>query len=177
MFLSDEDLITQVVKKRDQRAFSHLVLRYQSHVRTWCRRLCNGDAALADDLAQEVFIKAYGALAAFQQDAKFSVWLYRIAFNTAASKWRKKSLDWCDIDSIDEPIDDRCEATETVKTSSIQTAIDQLSEPQQIAIRLCFEEDLSHAEAASVMNIPLGSLKTHINRGKMRLKQLLSDWS
>lgn len=52
----------------------------------------------------------------------------------------------------------------------------QLSEPQQIAIQLCYEEDLSHEQAATVMNIPLGTLETHVARGKARLKQLLSDW-
>ena len=177
MSLSDQELIARAVKQRDQRAFAQLVLRYQSQVRSWCRRLCNGDSHTADDLAQEVFFKAYGALAAFQQEAKFSVWLYRIAFNAAASKWRKKQLDWCDLDSVAELSAEGCEATSIAQTGDIQSAMSQLSEPQQIAIRLCFEEDLSHEEAASVMGIPLGTLKTHVARGKTRLKTLLSDWS
>jgi RNA polymerase sigma factor (sigma-70 family) len=177
MSLSDQDLIARAVKQRDQRAFAQLVLRYQSQVRTWCRRLCNGDVHTADDLAQEVFIKAYGALATFQQQAKFSVWLYRIAFNTAAGKWRKKQLDWCDLDAAADVGTEICEATAIAQTGDIESAMQQLSEPQQIAIRLCFEEDLSHEEAAGVMGIPLGTLKTHIARGKARLKSLLSDWS
>lgn len=174
MSLSDQDLIQRVLRNRDQRAFSELVLRYQSQVRTWCRRLCNADAGAGDDLAQEVFMKAYGALGAFKMEAKFSVWLYRIAFNAAASKWRKKRVEWCDLDAAAEVVFDGDDFTAGIDMRYVQEALERLSEPQQIAIRLCFEDDLTHAEAASIMNIPLGTLKTHINRGKAQLKQLLS---
>lgn len=177
MSLSDQELIQRVLTKQDQRAFAQLVLRYQSQLRTWCRRLSNGDAAAGDDLAQEVFIKAYAALAAFKMEAKFSVWLYRIAFNAAASKWRRKTLDWCDLEAVPEYADAADYAAEIINTRHLAAALERLSEPQQIALRLCFEDDLTHGEAASIMNIPLGSLKTHINRGKQRLKQLLADWS
>ncbi|HMU65698.1 MAG TPA: RNA polymerase sigma factor [Cellvibrionaceae bacterium] len=177
MSLSDQELILRALQKHDQRAFAQLVVRYQSQLRIWCRRLCNGDAALGDDLAQEVFIKAWGALAAFKMEAKFSVWLYRIAFNAAASKWRRKSLDWCDVDEIPEFNDEQDAAVELINERALHSALEQLTQPQQIALRLCYEDDLSHAQAASIMNIPLGSLKTHINRGKQRLKQLLADWS
>lgn len=177
MSLSDQELIARTVKQRDQRAFAQLVLRYQSQVRSWCRRLCKGDTHSGDDLAQEVFIKAYGALGSFQHQAKFSVWLYRITFNAAAGKWRKKQLDWCELDSANDISTGTCEVTALARASDIESALQQLSEPQQIAIRLCFEEDLSHEEAASVMNIPLGTLKTHVARGKTRLKTLLSDWN
>lgn len=174
MSLSDQDLIQRVLHNRDQRAFSELVLRYQSQVRSWCRRLCNADTAAGDDLAQEVFMKAYGALGAFKMEAKFSVWLYRIAFNAAASKWRKKRLDWCDLDEAAEVACEDDDLAGRMDMRNIQEAMERLSEPQQIAMRLCFEDDLSHAEAASIMNIPLGTLKTHINRGKAQLKQLLA---
>lgn len=177
MLLSDQELILRVVKKHDQRAFGQLVLRYQSQVRTWCRRLMRGDTALGDDLAQEVFMKAYAALAAFKMEAKFTVWLYRIAFNAAASKWRRKQLEWCDTEELSEISDDSDNASQLINARHLAAALEQLTEPQQLALRLCFEEDLSHAEAASIMNIPLGSLKTHINRGKQRLKHLLVDWS
>ncbi|MBC6906441.1 RNA polymerase sigma factor [Saccharophagus sp. K07] len=177
MSLSDKDLIARVVDHGDRHAYGQLALRYQSQLRQWCRRLCNGDHHTADDLAQEVFIKAYGALASFQGDAKFSVWLYRIAFNAAASKWRKKRIEWCDLDSAAEIPAAECEATNIARTGDIEQALKQLSEAQQIAVRLCFEDGLSHEEAAGVMGIPLGTLKTHVARGKARLKQLLADWS
>lgn len=177
MSLSDNDLIVRVVRHDDRHAYSQLALRYQSQLRRWCRRLSKGDTHAADDLAQEVFIKAYGALASFQCEARFSVWLYRIAFNAAASKWRKKRIDWCDLDSAAEMTTETCEATNIARIGDIQHALQQLSDAQQIAVRLCFEDGLSHDEAAGVMGIPLGTLKTHVARGKARLKHLLADWS
>ena len=88
MSVPDQELIARVVAKKDQHAFAQLVLRYQSQLRLWARRLCDGDVHLADDLAQETFIKAYAALGAFRAESKFSTWLYRIAFNIAANRWR-----------------------------------------------------------------------------------------
>ena len=71
MSIPDQELIARVVAKKDQHAFSQLVLRYQSQLRLWARRLCDGDAHLADDLAQETFIKAYAALGAFRAESSF----------------------------------------------------------------------------------------------------------
>ena len=68
----DQELIQRVVTRQDQHAFSQLVLRYQSQLRVWARRLCDGDSHMADDLAQEAFIKAYKALSAFGAIKKFN---------------------------------------------------------------------------------------------------------
>lgn len=175
MSISDQQLIARVVSHRDERAFAQLVLRYQSQVRAWARRLCRRDEASADDVAQEAFIKAHAALAGFRADAKFSVWLYRIVFNTAMARYRKKDLQWA---SLEEQADTpgRCEQTESIAKGDIKWAMSQLSEAQQVAISLCFEEGFSHEEASTIMNIPLGTVKTHIARAKTKLKTLLADW-
>lgn len=176
MTISDQTLIARVQASGDQHAFSQLVRKYQSQVRSWARRLCNGDHHLADDLSQEAFIKAYMALPAFRGDAKFSVWLYRIVFNVAASKWRKKKLDWCNIDDQPEAVAQECELQQFAATEDITRAMLALSEPQRIAVQLCFEEGFSHDEAAQVMGVPLGTLKTHVNRAKAKLKLALASW-
>lgn len=176
MTISDKTLIARVQASGDQHAFSQLVRKHQSQVRTWARRLCNGDHHLADDLSQEAFIKAYMALPAYRGEAKFTVWLYRIAFNIAASKWRKKKLDWCNIDDQEEAAHDTCELQQFAVNKDINQAMNQLSEPQRIAVQLCFEEGFSHGEAAEVMGVPLGTLKTHVNRAKLKLKESLASW-
>ena len=177
MSISDQALIARVVAKHDQHAFAQLVLRYQSQLRTWARRLCNGDTHLADDLAQETFIKAYAALPAFRADSKFSSWLYRIAFNIAASRWRTKKLQWCALEDTEEVEYAHCETDNFHFKKDFDSAMRQLSEPQQLAIRLCFEEGFSHGEVADIMGIPLGTVKTHILRGKQKLEVFLSHWS
>ena len=86
----DADLILAVLERDDRRAFAELVRRHQSLVRTVLRRLTRGDAALADDLAQETFVLAWRNLRHFRFEARFSTWLYRIAFNAWQSEARKK---------------------------------------------------------------------------------------
>ena len=81
MSIPDQELIARVVAKKDQHAFSQLVLRYQSQLRLWARRLCDGDAHLADDLAQETFIQAHRSLVHFRGEAGFPTWLLGIAHN------------------------------------------------------------------------------------------------
>lgn len=176
MSLSDQELIARVVSRRDQHAFAQLVLRYQSALRIWARRLCNGDTHLADDLAQETFMKAYAALGAFRAEAKFSTWLYRIAFNIAANRWRAKKIEWCELDGNEEIEAEQCSVKQFHAQRDVEAAMQTLSAGQQLALRLCYEDGFSHEEAASIMGIPLGTVKTHIARGKTKLQTLLASW-
>ena len=173
---SDQELIARVVSHKDQHAFAQLVLRYQSPLRTWARRLCNGDTHLADDLAQETFMKAYVALGAFRAEARFSTWLYRIAFNIAANRWRAKKIEWCELDENEEREAEQCRVAQYHAQRDLEAAMQTLSAGQQLALRLCFEDGFSHEEAATIMGIPLGTVKTHINRGKQKLQTLLASW-
>jgi RNA polymerase sigma factor (sigma-70 family) len=174
---SDLELIARIVSKKDQHAFAQLVLRYQSPLRQWARRLCDGDIHLADDLAQETFIKAYGAIGAFRAEAKFSTWLYRIAFNIAANRWRTKKIAWCSLEEQEDVASEHCEIKKFDAKKDVGAAMQQLSSAQQLAIRLCYEDGFSHEEAASIMSVPLGTLKTHVSRGKQKLQILLAAWS
>lgn len=176
MSISDEELIARVVKRGDQHAFSQLVLRYQSQLRNWARRLCNGDIHLADDLAQETFIKAYAALGAFRAEARFSTWLYRIAFNVAANRWRSKKMEWCELDENEDLEAEQCSLQQFHAKKDVEAAMQTLSAGQQLAIRLCYEDGFSHEEASTIMGVPLGTVKTHIARGKQKLQILLASW-
>src|SRR6185369_11131957 len=88
--LTDAQLIARVVVRDDRHAFSELVRRHQSAVRTTLRRLTAGNHALADDLAQETFMLAYRNLRSFRQEARFSTWLFRIATNAFLADARKR---------------------------------------------------------------------------------------
>src|SRR5205823_14987035 len=87
--ISDAQLIARVVVTDDRHAFGELVRRHQPAVRATLRKLTSGNAALADDLAQETFLLAYRNLKSFRQEAKFSTWLYRIAYNVFLGDARK----------------------------------------------------------------------------------------
>jgi RNA polymerase sigma-70 factor (ECF subfamily) len=187
--VTDAQLIARCVVGDDRHAFAELVRRHQSAVRACLRKLTTGDAALADDLAQETFVLAWRNLKGFRQDAKFSTWLYRIATNCwlMHARKRKEELlgDRDDAIADDEHHDTMPHLSEAVadhaRSSSLKLDLERamrlLSEPERAAIVQCYHNDLSHEEAAYVLGIPVGTVKTHVLRAKQKLRQVMSAWN
>lgn len=174
---SDAELILAILVRDDRRAFGVLVERHQSRVRTALRRLTRGDTGLADDLAQETFLLAWRNLRKFRFEARFSTWLYRIAFNAWQSEARKKRdvlLD-LDDDSLPTDADGSADAPDPVARIDLERAFDVLTDGERAAIAACYYADLSHEEAAQALGIPLGTVKTHVLRAKAKLKARLTD--
>jgi RNA polymerase sigma factor (sigma-70 family) len=186
--LTDAELIARVVVRDDRHAFSELVRRHQSAVRTTLRRLTSGNHALADDLAQDTFMLAYRNLGSFRQEAKFSTWLYRIATNAYLGDARKRKEELLgdrDADLVDEDTGDTASeeagapdpARAATLSMDMQRAMAVLSDAERAAIVQCYHNDLSHEEAAQVLNCPVGTVKTHILRAKQKLKSRLAAWA
>jgi len=180
--VSDAQLIARAVVEDDRHAFGELVRRHQSAVRSSLRRLTGGNVAHADDLAQETFLLAYRNLKSFRQEAKFSTWLYRIAYNVFLADARKiKELPMPD-DADGEPValaDTAAPANmsrQAALSIDLERAMRVLSEPERAAIVQCYHNDLSHEEAAQVLGCPVGTVKTHILRAKQKLKARLGTW-
>jgi RNA polymerase sigma-70 factor (ECF subfamily) len=177
--LTDAELIARVVVRDDRHAFSELVRRHQSAVRTTLRRLTAGNHALADDLAQETFLLAFRNLRSFRQEAKFSTWLYRIATNAylADARKRKEELlgdrdaDVADDEGGDAP-DEESGVPDPARAATLsmdmERAMAVLSDAERAAIVQCYHNDLSHEEAAQVLDCPVGTVKTHILRAKQK---------
>ena len=99
MSFTDADLIARVLSREDQHAFGELVRRHQSPVRAFLARMTRGDAHLADDLAQETFLKVWQKLQTYRGGARFSTWLFGIAFNEFRMACRRrKELALEDVD-------------------------------------------------------------------------------
>lgn len=183
--VSDAQLIARVLVQDDRHAFSELVRRHQSAVRASLRRLTAGDQGLADDLAQETFLLAYRNLRSFRQQAKFSTWLYRIAYNAFLAHRRKRR----ELPLADDEVEDGEASTQlgadtaTPLARSAALSIDMeramalLSEGERAAIVQCYHNDLTHEEAAFVLGCPVGTVKTHILRAKAKLKVQLGAWA
>jgi RNA polymerase sigma factor (sigma-70 family) len=184
----DAQLIARCIVGDDRHAFAELVKRHQSSVRACLRKLTTGNHALADDLAQETFILAWRNLKSFRQEARFSTWLYRIATNCWLAHVRKRHEellgdrdDAVPDDEGDAP--DGSAATEaehaagTAMKLDLERAMAALSEAERAAIVQCYHNDLSHEEAAYVLGCPVGTVKTHILRGKQKLKIALAAWA
>jgi RNA polymerase sigma-70 factor (ECF subfamily) len=173
MALTDSDLIARVLANDDRHAFAELVRRHQSDVRSLLRRLTGGDAAHADDLAQETFLRAYRAISGFSGKARFSTWLFRIATNAYLSEIRKRTEELEDMPTTevapDGPLPDR-----TAMRYDLNRALALLRPEERAALALTYGQGLPHEEAAAILEWPLGTVKTHVNRGKARLRELLA---
>lgn len=175
MSLEDADLVARILVDDDHHAFAELVRRHQSAVRGLLRQLTRTDLALADDLAQETFVRAYKHIRSFRGEAKFSTWLYRIAYNCFREDARKRK----ELVGIDET---RLEAEQDPQTvdpalrHDLAQALQLLPLHERTAVVLCCQNGLSHDEASRVLDIPLGTVKTNVLRGREKLKKALAAW-
>jgi RNA polymerase sigma-70 factor (ECF subfamily) len=174
----------------DTAAFSQLVRRHQARVRGQLARLTHGDRHRADDLAQQTFVQAWRALGSFRGDARVSTWLHRIAYTCFLQDERARrpnaALDAVEAAEPSEPGDadatprDARASTDPRTTQLLQIdlarALDRLPAHERVAIIHCCQLDLSHDEAAEVLGLPLGTLKSQVARGKARLRELLAAW-
>ncbi|HEY1581626.1 MAG TPA: sigma-70 family RNA polymerase sigma factor [Chthoniobacterales bacterium] len=176
MPLNDADLVARVLVDDDHHAFAELVRNHQSAVRGLLRHLTRSDLALADDLAQEAFLRAYRNLRSFRGEAKFSTWLYRIAYNCFREDARKRKelvgIDESQLEAEQDP-----QSTDPALKYDLMHALQLLPLQERSAILLCCQNGLSHDEAARVLEIPLGTVKTNVLRGREKLKKILAAWA
>lgn len=173
---SENELIARAVSHGDRAAFGELVRMHQSAVRRFLRQLTHPDAALADDLAQDTFIQAYRSLDRFRGDAAFLTWLLGIAHNRFRNARRKQRElpSGVDADAIAPGTFQPTDSTDWKQ--DLAAAIKTLPAEEQAALHLCYQQDLSHGEAAQILGCPVGTLKTQIARAKEQLRRTLSAW-
>ena len=175
MELTDGDLIARVLVDDDQHAFGELVRRHQSSVRGLLRQLTRTDIALADDLAQETFLRAYKNIRSFRGEARFSTWLYRIAYNCfRENARRRKELVGINEEQLQSEHDHQ--VADPALRHDLMYALSLLPLRERSAILLCCQNGLSHEEAARVLDIPIGTVKTNVLRGREKLKRSLAAW-
>ncbi len=150
----------------DAAAFTALVRAHEAAIRRFLRRLA-GDAA--DDLAQETFLKAWRTGGQYRGDGRYRAWLMRIAWTAFLGAHRAGARR------------DAREAAATVREGGydpeaaidLERALAKLGERERAAALLCFGEGCSHAEAASIMGLPLGTLKSVVARARAALVETL----
>lgn len=170
----------------DASAYAELVRAHQSRLRTQLRRLVAHDAALADDLAQETFVHAWLHLAEFRGESRLSTWLNRIAYHRFLMHLRSRPGDVpLSIDGAEAALADADTAEALARDPrpghalrlDMDRALARLPEAERHALLHCYHLDLSHEEAAQVLGVPLGTLKSQVARGKARLRDWLSAWA
>jgi len=142
----------------------------QSPVRQFLRRLLQNEHAIADEIAQETFIKAFLHIKTYRSEGKFLSWLFKIAYQLFVSHARKKqALTNAEIDDVADThnLESQLDAQRTVKV-----LIKYLKPEERATLLLHFSHGLSHQEITEVMNIPLGTVKSLIRRSRIKLKAL-----
>jgi RNA polymerase sigma-70 factor (ECF subfamily) len=168
-------------QRGDLHAFNELVVEYEALVYNVCYRLL-GQQQAAEDAAQDAFINAWRNMATFRGES-FRPWLLRIAANLCRDELRKRnrrpstSLDSALEAGLPEP-PDRERPPEDLTLNSelrtqLQTALSELPEDQRTAVILCDVEGLDYAEIAVAMSTSLGTVKSRIARGRLKLRELL----
>lgn len=167
-----ESAVVMLAAGGDDVAFAELVRRRQGWLRSLLRRLCR-DPALADDLAQLVFIAAWQKLGQLRAPAAFGGWLRSLAVNTwlQAARRRSELLYGDHASAVPEP----------AYTSDPSVAIDldhlleRLRPAERLCVVLCHAEGMSHAEIAALTGWPLGTVKSHVTRGAAQLRSMLGE--
>lgn len=175
---SDAELLTRVRELDDREAFAELVRRHQSAVRRFLRHLSRNNSAEADDLAQDTFVEAYRALVHFRGESSFSAWLLGIAHNQFRNSWRRSRTSERakgEMAAAEESASHVTRASDL--RGDLREALGHLSQDEQTAVHLCYQQGLSHSEIAEVLKWPLGTVKTHLSRGKVKLRNFLSAWN
>lgn len=162
-----DQALAQAARAGSSRAFDELVQRHQAAVRGFLRRVC-ADPAEADDLAQEAFLTAWSKLGTLRPDASVRSWLCGLAWRKAmtAQRGRARSAardrQWLDT----RPEFDTPAARDQV---AVRQALLTLAPDERAVIALCLAADWSHAEAAEALGLPVGTVKSHIARGRAKL--------
>lgn len=174
---TDEEIVEMV--KKNKQCYACLIERYEGKMLRYVRRISGVSDETAEDIVQDIFLKVYININAFDPALKFSSWLYRIAHNETINYWRrnkrkkKAHVSWEDNEALQNVIKDEKnieqDVYQKITNEKLSEAISNLDEKYQDVIMLNYLEGKSYQEIADILNKPIGTIGTLINRAKMKL--------
>ena len=181
--LSDEKLILRF-QEGDINAYNELVKRYKDRLFNFVLRYFN-NAEQAEDVVQDTLIKLYTHASYYKNVAKFSTWIFTIAKNNALTELRKnkrKKTDslWTDdgqvidINSKEESLDSKVQ--NEIAIDQLNKFLDEIPENFRMAVVLRDFQELSYEEISTILEIPIGTIKSRINRGRIQLAQKMKHF-
>ena len=163
--------LVRAARDGSQSAFARLVAAHERSLRGFLRKSGFGDA---DDIAQEAFLAAWSSLDRLRDDEGFRAWLFGIAWRKALDHGRSARRDeaWREDQAADAP-----RGADPADRLALEAALAGLPPDQRACVTLCLGQGWSHSEAAATLDLPLGTVKSHVNRGRERLLVVLGDAS
>jgi RNA polymerase sigma-70 factor (ECF subfamily) len=172
---SDEALLAAHLRG-DPRAFGALVARHERRIYGLCLRIL-GNREDAEDATQEAFLAALRKAASFRKAAAFTTWLYRIAVNAATDQARRRGrarLATLDPEAAGLAVAPGSELGEVVASAvAVQTALTQVPEEFRVAVVLCDLYRVPYSDAAQILEVPVGTVKSRVFRGRLALAECL----
>ena len=167
----DHDLVARAVSGQDTAAFGELIRRHQSHVRNFLRKLA-GDYTLADDLAQDCFMHAWDKLPTFSGRGSFIGWLLKVAYTTFLQSKRKSKRYAEILESAGQVADQesRIQESSSDELSDLDKFLAVLSEEERASMVMSYACGLSHREIGDATELPVGTVKSIIFRGKEKIR-------
>lgn len=161
------------IKAGDVRAFSEIVSRYQSKIFNIVYRIVENRED-AEDLTQEIFVRIYKSIGKFREESELSTWIYRIAYNTTLSEFRKKRLVFTSIDDV-QPLSE--DSTDVVfedregekQIELLEQALSKLSPEEVFLITLFYMEEKAISEIADVSDLTVSNVKVKLHRIRRKL--------
>lgn len=178
--VNDEKQLIAETLAGNAAAFEQLVLRYQDRLFNAMTHVATAREE-AEDVVQEAFIQAYLKLKSFQQTSSFFTWLYRIAFNLAISRKRKRREE-CSVDEHREQtgreaVDGGEDAAERVlreeRAVQVRSALDRLSDEHRAILVLREIEGCDYETISAILDLPVGTVRSRIHRARMQLREQL----
>lgn len=171
-----ESSLVRLAQMGDRNAFGELVRRHYGPVVNVVYRLC-GDIGLAEDMAQETFLRAWMKLATYRPEFRLRNWLYRIAMNASVDALRRRREETVDEQILDE-LPGQAASPETVlmekeQAALVQQALKSLPEVSRSVLVLREYGDLTYQEIAQVLNIPIGTVMSRLNSARALLRETL----
>jgi RNA polymerase sigma-70 factor, ECF subfamily len=168
----DERALIERCRTGDDIAFSELVDRYKNLVYAMVARMVL-DRSQADDLAQEVFLKVYRGLPYFRGEARLSTWIYRIVANVCSQARGRRTAEVPGALALSEPGGNDRAFAEFELRDRLEKAIAQLPDNYRLLIAAHYLQGVQYESLAEALDIPVGTVKTHLYRAKRRLRELL----
>lgn len=165
--------LVRAARDGSQSAFARLVAAHERALRGFLRKSGFGDA---DDIAQEAFLAAWSSLGRLRDDEGFRAWLFGIAWRRALDHGRsarraaRRDEAWREEQAADAP-----HGADPADRLALGAALADLPPDQRACVTLCLGQGWSHAEAAETLNLSLGTVKSHVSRGRERLLAVLGD--